>query len=93
VRRQWSRPVPAPARSSLGHLALRSWPDGSDKPYLAVAVGLLALQAVALIPGLGGLVVLLASQLGAGALTYRVWRLKRGRASVRPERAEVLQAV
>jgi hypothetical protein len=79
--------------SSLGHLALRSWPDGSDNPYLAIAVGLLALQAIALIPGLGGLVVLLASQLGAGALMYRVWRLKRGRASVKVGRAEVLPAV
>jgi hypothetical protein len=67
------------AGSSVGHLALRVWPDGSDNPYLAVAVGLLLLQVVALVPVFGGLVALLASQLGVGALLYRVWRRKRGR--------------
>jgi hypothetical protein len=67
------------AGSSIGHLALRVWPEGSDNPYLAVAVGLLLLQVVALVPGIGGLIALLASQLGVGALVYRVWRRRRGR--------------
>jgi hypothetical protein len=67
------------AGSGLGHLALRVWPEGSDNPYLAVAVGLLLLQVVALVPGIGGLIALLASQLGVGALVYRVWRRRRGR--------------
>jgi hypothetical protein len=45
-----------------------------NNSYLEVTVGLLALQGVALIPAIGGLLALLASQLGAGALVYRVWR-------------------
>jgi hypothetical protein len=81
------------AGSSLGHLALRVWPQGSDNPYLAVALGLLLLQVVALVPGIGGLIALLASQLGAGALVYRVWRRKRGRRVAEASRVAPLQPV
>jgi hypothetical protein len=80
------------AGTTLGHLALRVWPEGSDNPYLAAAVGLLLLQVVALVPGIGGLIGLLASQLGAGALMYRVWRRKRGRSPTRVQGAGVQQA-
>lgn len=43
-------------------------------PYLAVTIGVVLLQIIGVIPVLGGLVVVLASQLGAGALVYRSWR-------------------
>jgi hypothetical protein len=79
------------AGASLGHLALRTAPESTNNPYVAVTAGLLALQGVALIPALGGLLALLASQLGAGALAYRVWRRKRGRRLARPAAAERLQ--
>ncbi|HEX6940982.1 MAG TPA: polymer-forming cytoskeletal protein [Longimicrobiales bacterium] len=70
----------------LGAVAVRRW-GGAERyersrrhPYLAVTLGVVALQIVALIPILGGLVLLLASQLGAGALVYRAWRVSRERA-------------
>jgi hypothetical protein len=81
------------AGSSVGHLALRPWPERSANVYLAVAVGLLLLQIVALVPGIGGVVALLASQLGAGALLYRVWRRKRGRSALVAVRVAPLQPV
>jgi hypothetical protein len=51
--------------------------------YLAVLVGLAALQLITLVPAVGGLIGLLAGLVGAGALAYRLYR---GRA-VRPEPA------
>ncbi|HEX7119870.1 MAG TPA: hypothetical protein VF212_13850 [Longimicrobiales bacterium] len=69
----------------IGAAAIRRW-GGAERyersrrhPYLAVTIGLLVLQIVALIPVLGGLVLVLASQLGAGALVYRAWRVSRER--------------
>jgi len=41
--------------------------------YVSAAVGIVALQIIAIIPGIGGLVLLVSSQLGAGALLYRTW--------------------
>jgi cytoskeletal protein CcmA (bactofilin family) len=73
--------------TTVGHLALRLLPRDLDNPYLAAATGLLLLQVVALTPGLGVLAVILASQLGAGALFYRVWRRKRGQTAVLPAHA------
>lgn len=56
----------------------------ASRPYLAVTTGVVVLQLVLLIPILGGLVALVASALGAGALIYRSWRILRER----PPRAE-----
>jgi hypothetical protein len=41
-------------------------------------VGLIVIQLVGFVPLLGGLVVLIAAALGAGALVYRVWTGLRG---------------
>ncbi|HEX9565938.1 MAG TPA: polymer-forming cytoskeletal protein [Gemmatimonadaceae bacterium] len=49
-----------------------------DHPYRDVAVGLIVIQVVAFVPVLGGLVVLIAAAVGAGALVYRTWTGMRG---------------
>lgn len=66
------------AGARVGRLVLRRWPQSAEHPYFSITIGLLILQVIGLIPALGRLVLLLASQLGAGALAYRSWRIKRG---------------
>ncbi len=67
----------------IGATAVRRWGGRErverqrERPYLAVLIGVLALQVIGIIPLLGGFVVLLASQLGAGALVYRTWAAAR----------------
>jgi MFS family permease len=63
------------AGTALGaRLVERVWRTPVDAhPLAAVALGLLVLQAVGFIPLLGGVVVLAAGVLGAGALVYRAW--------------------
>ncbi|MEZ4501294.1 MAG: hypothetical protein R3C39_01575 [Dehalococcoidia bacterium] len=51
---------------------------GRASSYLAVVVGLLILQVVAVVPFLGGLVVLLAATYGAGGLALFAWNSWRG---------------
>ena len=51
--------------------------ESGEHPYLAAALGLLALQIVALIPVLGGLVLVLSGVWGAGALALLGWRAAR----------------
>jgi len=69
----------------IGAAVLRRWASAEryersrEHPYLAATIGVVALHIVGLIPFLGGLIVLLASQLGAGALVYRSWQGLRGR--------------
>jgi hypothetical protein len=63
--------------TSIGRLILGTRNESPAKMYAAVALGILVLQAVAAIPVIGALVVLVASQLGAGALVYRRWRKTR----------------
>jgi hypothetical protein len=58
-------------RALLGRLTRDEDHRGEVHPYLAIATGVLIMQTVALVPGLGGLAVLLASLAGAGALTFR----------------------
>jgi hypothetical protein len=65
------------AGASIGRLILGTRGETSSKMYAAVALGILAMQAFAVIPGIGVLVVLIASQLGAGSLVYRRWRQRR----------------
>jgi hypothetical protein len=61
----------------VGQMLLgRGRPPG-DRPYLTTALGIVALQVIAVIPVIGALVALAASQVGAGALLYRTWRLRR----------------
>jgi hypothetical protein len=59
---------------------------GDEHPYRAVALGLLAFQAVGFVPVVGALLVLAAGAAGAGALVYRAWsgwrQRRRGRVAV-----------
>lgn len=49
------------------------------KTYAAIALGLFIILTAAVVPGLGGLIVVVGSQLGAGALVYHAWaRGKKG---------------
>ncbi|MFN8556481.1 MAG: hypothetical protein U0531_03720 [Dehalococcoidia bacterium] len=56
----------------------------AERPYLHVAVGLLALQVIALVPFIGGMVAFLAGVVGAGALVHQAWTTWRGAATARP---------
>jgi hypothetical protein len=51
--------------------------------YAEVTTGVLILQIIGFIPGLGGLVIILAGLLGAGALLYHAWSRRR-RGEVEP---------
>jgi len=50
--------------------------DQMARPILAAVVGILILQVIALIPVLGGLIVLLGGIWGSGALVYRAIGLR-----------------
>ena len=66
------------AGAALGRavLGIRS---SEQKTYAAIALGLFMIQTAAVVPGLGGLIVLASSQFGAGALVYHAWtRGKKG---------------
>ena len=69
---------PAPGRGARG-----------VHPYREVLLGVVLFQLVLLIPVLGGLLVLLAAHLGAGALVYRSWLAYR---RPRPEAEPGLEA-
>lgn len=58
-----------------------------DHPYLAAVVGLIILQAIGLIPVVGGLITFLVGVVGAGALVLLALRAWRGRPE-RPAPAE-----
>ena len=58
-------------------LARAARPDRPAVIYGAVAIGVLALQMLAIVPVLGGLILLLSGQAGAGALIYRAWARER----------------
>lgn len=60
--------------------------------YAAVLVGILALQVVGLIPVLGGLLVVLATFFGSGALVYRLYRQRRPRAAAPVAMGETAKA-
>lgn len=71
------------AGTALGRIVLRRVRHGAalpagpgDHPYADAAVGLVLLQLLSLVPGVGGPVVLLAGLVGAGALLYRLWRAR-----------------
>jgi hypothetical protein len=53
----------------------------SGRMFSEAAMGILLLQILSLIPGIGGLIVIVASWLGSGALVLRSWRRWRGRES------------
>jgi hypothetical protein len=54
----------------LGTIILRRDPVEEPKPYLAAVLGLLVLQIIGLIPFIGGLIIVIATLYGAGALVY-----------------------
>ncbi len=64
------------AGAKLGMVILRQ--QTSNHPYLATTLGLVLLQAVGLVPFLGGLVGLLAGIFGTGALVLLGWNAWRG---------------
>jgi hypothetical protein len=65
------------AGASIGRIILGTRKESPSSMYGAVVIGILAMQAAAVIPGIGVLAVLIASQLGAGALMYRRWKKHR----------------
>lgn len=65
------------AGASIGRIILGTRRETSSKMYGAVVIGILAMQAAAVIPGIGAPAVLIASQLGAGALVYGRWKKRR----------------
>ncbi|MGA7669050.1 MAG: polymer-forming cytoskeletal protein [Nitrolancea sp.] len=73
------------AGTKLGAVILRQ--EASDHPYLASVLGLVLLQAIGLIPFLGGLVSFFAGILGVGALVLLGWNAWRG-----PEKGEPVEA-
>ena len=71
----------------LGYLVTGIWlgdliisrGTGVGHPYLAAFIGMLLLAVVSIIPGLGGLIGMVAAFLGGGALALLAWRSFRGR--------------
>jgi hypothetical protein len=61
------------AGASLGRATMNVAKGRPANLYIAVALGVFMLQVAAIIPGIGGLLAILASQLGAGALVHRAW--------------------
>ncbi len=64
------------AGTKLGLMILR--PRAVNHPYLAAALGLLVLQAIGLVPFVGGFVDFVAGILGTGALVLLGWHAWRG---------------
>lgn len=74
------------AGTKLGAVILRQ--QASNHPYLAATLGLVLLQAVGLIPFLGGFVGLIAGILGTGALVLLGWHAFRGPGRGEPAEAQ-----
>lgn len=64
------------AGATLGRIVFRG--RETANPYLAVTVGLVIFQVIAIIPFAGGTVAFFAGLVGAGALVYRAWAARRG---------------
>lgn len=73
------------AGTKLGAVILRQ--EASNHPYLASVLGLVLLQAIGLIPFLGGAVDFVAGIVGVGALVLLGWYAWRG-----PEKKETVEA-
>ncbi|MGD9889731.1 MAG: hypothetical protein AB7R89_13300 [Dehalococcoidia bacterium] len=67
------------AGAAVGMLLVKTRGGLNDHPYLAVLVGVLIFQVIALVPFVGGTVAFVAGLIGAGALAYRAWTAFRGR--------------
>ena len=65
------------AGAAVGRKLLQAPEDHRRRLYVSIAFGILVLQLAAFVPGIGGVIAIISSQLGAGALVYRAW--KRGR--------------
>jgi cytoskeletal protein CcmA (bactofilin family) len=64
------------AGAKIGVTILRQ--QSSEHPYLATTLGIILLQAISLVPFLGGLVAFLAGIFGTGALVLLAWNGWRG---------------
>jgi cytoskeletal protein CcmA (bactofilin family) len=63
--------------TSIGQLVTSVEPRLARRPYVAAGLGVLALQLMAAVPPLGMLFVVIATQVGAGALAYYLWQQHR----------------
>lgn len=61
------------AGTAVGLAFLNGAAETRTKLYSRIAFGIFVLQLLAVVPAIGGLLVLIGSQLGAGALVYRTW--------------------
>lgn len=66
------------AGTTLGAVLARRAPGLAANPYATAAVGLLSLQLLVAIPAFGPLLAIAATQVGAGALAYRLYVQHRG---------------
>lgn len=81
------------AGAGIGTAILRARrTDNGEHPYLAVVIGLVILQLIALVPFFGGMVAILAGLLGGGALVYRMWTAFRGTTAARPTTGPTIPA-
>lgn len=63
---------------TLGRTLLGLRQPVRSRPYLAVTTGILILQIVTIIPVVGALIAFVAAPVGAGALVFHVWTVRRG---------------
>jgi hypothetical protein len=66
----------------LGSLLARRVPGLARNAYATAVVGLLALQLLVALPVAGVFIALLATQVGAGALAYRIWLQRQAIAAI-----------
>ena len=65
------------AGTSLGRAFMQSQSGTSWHLYKSIAFGMFLLQLAAMVPGIGGLVIIIASQVGAGSLVSHLWKRNR----------------
>lgn len=83
-----------PALWFIGYLVTGAWvgaellrladqPRAAKRPYVPILVGLVTLQLLGLVPGVGGFVALVAGLVGSGAIAARAWEVRRAHREVR----------
>jgi hypothetical protein len=83
--------APAVVGLAVGRILLR---DGSGiRRWAAMVLGVLLVVAVSFIPAVGGLIGFVIALFGLGAIVLTLWRRRRPRSDVRPDRPDVTQPV
>jgi hypothetical protein len=83
-----------PALWFIGYLVTGAWlgaevlrlagrEDATRRDYAPILVGVVILQLLGLVPGLGGFVAMLAGLVGSGAIAARAWEVRRAGREVR----------